>query len=130
MQCIHGLWSQALQASMAPLGSALQMGSKERAVYLGHKVLRGVKVRQATASPMPRTFPGLCLYLVGARAILVWASSVPVGYTICTWFLHHLYLGHAPSSTLALRTRAAVASRARRGSARCGGGRAAAWHGR
>ena len=45
MQCIHGLWSPALAASMAPLGAAMQMGSKERAVYLGHKVLRGVKVR-------------------------------------------------------------------------------------
>ena len=45
MQCIHGLWSPALAACIAPLSSALQMGSKERAVYLGHKVLRGVKVR-------------------------------------------------------------------------------------
>ena len=46
MQCIHGLGCPALTASMAPLASALQMGAKERAVYLGHKVLRGVKVRR------------------------------------------------------------------------------------
>ena len=64
MQCIHGLWSEPLQASMAPLASALQMGSKERAVYLGHKVLRGVKAR---AGP-PRSHPRLhWAYMASAK---------------------------------------------------------------
>ncbi len=44
MQCIHGLAAPHLQAQLARMPAALQMGPKERAVYLGRKVLRGVKV--------------------------------------------------------------------------------------
>ena len=54
---------------MAPLASALQMGSKERAVYLGHKVLRGVKVCHAVLTPPP---PVTCV------TILTWAPLYTV----------------------------------------------------
>ncbi len=47
MQCIHGQAAPHLQAQLARMPAALQMGPKERAVYLGRKVLRGVKVGAA-----------------------------------------------------------------------------------
>ena len=49
MQCIHGLAAPHLQAQLARMPAALQMGPKERAVYLGRKVLRGVKVGRPTS---------------------------------------------------------------------------------
>lgn len=54
VQCIHGLSAAHLQAQLARMPAALQMGPKERAVYLGRKVLRGVKV----APVLDRTLSG------------------------------------------------------------------------
>jgi hypothetical protein len=49
VQCIHGLAAPQLQAQLARMPAALQMGAKERAVYLGRKVLRGVKARRCSS---------------------------------------------------------------------------------
>ena len=59
VQCIHGLVAPQLQAQLARMPAALQMGAKERAVYLGRKVLRGVKVRHPS-KPMPPSACGSC----------------------------------------------------------------------
>ena len=49
VQCIHGLAAPQLQAQLARMPAALQMGAKERAVYLGRKVLRGVKAYRCSS---------------------------------------------------------------------------------
>lgn len=40
------MWSREIAAGpLAAAGAALQMGAKERAVYLGHRLSRNIKAR-------------------------------------------------------------------------------------
>ena len=48
---LHAMWSRDIAGGpLAPAAAALQMGAKERAVYLGHRLSRNIKARRPATS--------------------------------------------------------------------------------
>ncbi len=44
---LHAMWGRDIAGGpLAPAAAALQMGAKERAVYLGHRLSRNIKARR------------------------------------------------------------------------------------
>lgn len=49
---LHAMWSGDIAGGpLAPAAAALQMGAKERAVYLGHRLSRNIKARRPPQNP-------------------------------------------------------------------------------
>jgi len=51
---LHAMWGREIaEGPLAAAAPALQMGAKERAVYLGHRLSRNIKVGRLKASIEP-----------------------------------------------------------------------------